>query len=105
MKTTYAYFLITLMASAAYTAPTPVAEANPENVDAGHFLEKAYIWGSYKKVEPEGAAPVVKREANPEANPENVDAGHFLEKAYIWGSYKKVGPEGAAPVVKREANP
>ncbi|KAK2040049.1 hypothetical protein LZ31DRAFT_475403 [Colletotrichum somersetense] len=93
MKTTYAYFFITLMASAAYSAPTPIAEANPENVDAGHFLEKAYIWGSYKKVEPEGSV-VVKREANPE----NVDAGHFLEKAYIWGSYKKVEEEDATTV-------
>ena len=80
---------LALLIAGVSAAPAPVAAANPENVDAGHFLEKAYVWSSYAKVDEENAV-VEKREPDPEAKPENVDAGHFLEKAYVWSSYAKV---------------
>lgn len=93
MKIFHISAAVALLAFSVSAAPAPAAEASPENVDAGKFLEKAYIWGSYKKVAEEDAdaegVDVEKREAQPE----DVDAGKFLEKAYVWGSYAKVAEE------------
>ena len=78
--------IFALFVAGVLAAPTPVAEASPEDLDAGHFLEKAHVWGSYKAAD----GSVKKREPTPE----ELDAGHFLEKAYVWGSYKDA--DGAA---------
>lgn len=41
-------------------APAAAPEASPEKLDAGHFLEKAYVWGSYHR--PNGRNEAAKRD-------------------------------------------
>ncbi|CAG9953414.1 unnamed protein product [Clonostachys rosea f. rosea IK726] len=70
----------------------PVANPSPEDIDAGSFISRNYVWGSYndpkRSVVEKRKDVVEKREDEVEVKKrEDVDAGSFISRNYVWGSY------------------